>query len=236
MKAKILVIEDVKEMSDLISLYLSKEGMESKQCDTAEKALTLLETYQPDLVILDLNLPGIDGFEFLTIFRKKFSVPVIIVSARDADEDIICGLSTGADEFITKPFSPKVLIARIRAIMRRSQNFNAPPDSTFSFGEYILDYNSFTLKHIVQGEIRPIRVPLSAKEYAVLTCLIEHIEKPMTPEEIYTKVWKAEFGDLSAVAVYIQRLRKKIEKDPSKPQFIKTVFGMGYCFSLNGEQ
>lgn len=232
MKEKILIIEDVKEMSDLISMYLTKEGMDTKQCESAEDALSLLETYSPDLVVLDLNLPGVDGFEFLKQFRKNFSVPVIIVSARDADEDIISGLSDGADEFITKPFSPKVLVARIKAIMRRSQGAAAPSDSTFSFGEYLLDYNSFTLKRIVPGAPRPERVPLSAKEYDVLVCLIAHIETPMTPEQIYAEVWKTEFGDLSAVAVYIQRLRKKIEKDPSKPQYIKTIFGMGYCFSL----
>ncbi len=185
--------------------------------------------------MLDLNLPGVDGFEFLKRFRKSFSAPVIIVSARDADEDIINGLGDGADEFITKPFSPKVLVARIKAIMRRSQGAAAPSDSTFSFGEYLLDYNSFTLKRIVPGVPRPERVPLSAKEYDVLVCLISHIETPMTPEQIYAEVWKTEFGDLSAVAVYIQRLRKKIEKDPSRPQFLKTVFGMGYCFSLKGE-
>ncbi len=234
MNAKILIIEDVKEMSDLISLYLSKEGMEAEQCDSAEDALKLLKTYQPDLVILDLNLPGIDGFEFLSRFRKKFSVPVIIVSARDADEDIINGLSNGADEFISKPFSPKVLVARIKAVLRRSQDLSTPSDATFSFGNYILDYNSFTLKRIIKGETLPERVPLSTKEYAVLVCLIEHIEQPLTPEQIYAEVWKTEFGDLSAVAVYVQRLRQKIEKNPSKPEFIKTIFGMGYCFSLKG--
>ena len=235
MKSKILIIEDVKEMSDLISLYLKKEGMETLQCESAEDALSQLDSYSPDLVVLDLNLPGAYGFEFLKQFRKHFTVPVIIVSARDADEDIICGLGNGADEFITKPFSPKVLVARIKAIMRRSQETAAPAGSIFSFGEYQLDYNSFTLKRIVPGGAHPERVPLSTKEYAVLVCLIEHIETPMTPEQIYAEVWKTEFGDLSAVAVYIQRLRKKIEKDPSKPEFLKTVFGMGYCFSLKKE-
>ena len=232
MNSKILIIEDGKEMSDVISLYLNKEGMDTMQCESAEDALALLESYSPDLVVLDLNLPGIDGFEFLKQFRNHFSVPVIIVSARDADEDIISGLGSGADEFITKPFSPKVLVARIKAIMRRTQETAAPAGSTFSFGDYLLDYNSFTLKRIVPGSPRPERVPLSTKEYEVLVCLIEHIETPMTPEQIYAEVWKIEFGDLSAVAVYVQRLRKTIEKDPSDPQFLKTVFGRGYCFSL----
>ncbi|MBP5793832.1 MAG: response regulator [Spirochaetaceae bacterium] len=108
MNSKILIIEDGKEMSDVISLYLNKEGMDTMQCESAEDALALLESYSPDLVVLDLNLPGIDGFEFLKQFRNHFSVPVIIVSARDADEDIISGLGSGADEFITKPFSPIV--------------------------------------------------------------------------------------------------------------------------------
>ena len=105
MKSKILIVEDVPEMSALISLYLSKEGMETIRCETAEMALEQFDTIKPDMMVLDLNLPGMDGFELLSYLRKKSSIPVIIVPARDADEDIIMGLGYGADEFVTKPFS-----------------------------------------------------------------------------------------------------------------------------------
>jgi two-component system response regulator RegX3 len=119
MKGKVLIIEDVKELADLMALYLSKEGLEVESRDNAEDALQLLENTEPDLIILDLNLPGMDGFEFLQTYRKKRSTPVMIVSARNADEDLISGFSGGADEFVTKPFSPRVLAARVRALLNR---------------------------------------------------------------------------------------------------------------------
>ena len=236
MKAKILIVEDVKEMSALVAMYLEKEGMETFQAETAEIAVEKLADWSPDLVILDLNLPGMDGFEFLNHFRKTSSVPVIIVSARDADEDIIAGLGYGADEFVTKPFSPKVLVARVRAIIRRihENSSQTQDDKTISFGNFILDMNSFVLK--TKHDDKMERVPLSAKEYAVLAYLIENAGKILSPEKIYDDVWKAEFGDLSAVAVYIQRLRRKIEINPSDPCYIRTVYGMGYCFSLSGKE
>ena len=126
MKAKILIIEDVRELAELISLYLEKDGMETRRFETAESALECLASFQPDLVVLDLNLPGMDGFEFLQRFRKTFATTVLIVSARDADEDIISGLGSGADEFVTKPFSPRVLVARVRAMIRRVQDSAQP--------------------------------------------------------------------------------------------------------------
>jgi two-component system response regulator RegX3 len=234
MKAKILLIEDVKEMSDLVSMYLEKEGMEVVQMETAESALEKIQTWEPDLVLLDLNLPGMDGFEFLHVFRKKFSTPVLIVSARDADEDIIVGLGTGADEFVTKPFSPRVLVARVRAMIRRIQDSGDPHTANeIVFGPYLLDLNSFLLKKKTdKPNEKPERIPLSGKEYAILAYLAENKGKPLTPEQIYSHVWKNAYGDLSAVAVYIQRLRKKIEEDPSNPVYLETVFGMGYRFTI----
>lgn len=230
MHAKILIIEDVKEMSDLVALYLGNEGMETKQTETAEEALELLNTYNPDLVVLDLNLPGMNGFEFLHQFRKKFDVPVLIVSARDADEDIIAGLGYGADEFVTKPFSPRVLVARIRALLRRSQDSGNESTNVYSFGSYVLDENAFLLKE-KQEDGTFVRIPLSAKEYDILLFLTKNEGKPLSPEVIFSNVWKNVYGDLSGVAVYIQRLRKKLEKDPANPLYLETVFGMGYRFN-----
>jgi DNA-binding response OmpR family regulator len=119
MQGKILIIEDVKELADLVTLYLSKEGFDVRAAESAEDGFTVLETWKPELVILDINLPGMDGFEFLQKFRRSSDTPVLIVSASDSDEDQISGLGIGADEYITKPFSPKVLVARVRAVFRR---------------------------------------------------------------------------------------------------------------------
>jgi DNA-binding response OmpR family regulator len=228
MKADILIIEDVRELAELVSLYLEKEGMTTAHVESAELAIKKLETWTPDLIILDINLPGMDGYEFLNLYRKKNSGPVLIVSARDADEDIISGLGYGADEFVTKPFSPRVLVARVRAMLRRAQEHPAASagEKAISFGPYTLDLASCIVRRGNE------RIGLSAKEYDILVFLASCQGKPVTPETIYANVWKNAFGDLTAVAVYIQRLRKKLEEDPSNPAYIETVFGMGYRFNV----
>jgi two-component system response regulator RegX3 len=229
MKARILIIEDVKELADLVALYLAKEGMETMHAETAEIALVALESWKPDLIILDINLPGMDGFEFLERFRKTHATPVLIVSARTADEDVIAGLGYGADEFVSKPFSPRVLVARVRALIRRTQGGQGQSDGedSVSFGPYKLLVSSCILKKGTE------RIALSAKEYEVLSFLASNPGKPLSPETIYNDVWKNAYGDMTAVAVYIQRLRKKIEDDPANPRYIETVFGMGYRFCID---
>ena len=225
MKASVVIIEDIKEMSDLIQLYVKREGMDTAVFDNAEAALEYLKTSTPDLILLDINLPGMDGFEFLNIYHKQSDCPVLIVSARDSDEDIIMALGYGADEFVTKPFSPKVLMARIRALLRRKQSgVSSSSKNMIQFGPYTLNTESCLLK---KGDER---IHLSAKEFDILLYLINSKGKTSTPEEIYRKVWGSEFGDLTAVAVYVQRLRKKLEADPAAPHFIETVHGMGYRF------
>ena len=225
MKASVVIIEDIKEMSDLIQLYLKREGMDTAVFDNAEEALVYLKDNTPDLILLDINLPGMDGFEFLNIYHKESDCPVLIVSARDSDEDIIMALGYGADEFVTKPFSPKVLMARIRALLRRKQSGSSSSSKNIiQFGPYTLNTESCLLK---KGDER---IHLSAKEFDILLYLINTKGKTSTPEEIYRTVWGSEFGDLTAVAVYVQRLRKKLESDPAAPHFIETVHGMGYRF------
>ena len=227
MAIKILIIEDIPEMSQLVSMYIKKDGMEPLAALSAEEGLEILKSETPDLVILDLNLPGMSGFEFLKKFRAEFktTIPVIIVSARDADQDIINGLEYGADEFVTKPFSPKVLVARVKANLRRNSDISAAAEETYKFGDFTVLLNSCVLKKGAE------KIPLSAKEYNVLEFFIKHEGEQLTPEKIYHSVWKAEFGDFTAVAVYVQRLRKKIEKDPANPEHLKTVFGLGYVFA-----
>jgi len=232
MQGKVLVIEDVKELADLVLLYLSKEGFEVRTAESGEEGFNVINDWQPELVILDINLPGMDGFEFLQKYRRDNNTPVLIVSARADEEDQISGLGIGADEYITKPFSPKVLVARARAVFRRSRAYNPQTMSSmdydknqenlFRFGSFVLDYDACMLKK--NGE----RIPLSAKEYACLAWLTKNPGKAMDVENIYSNVWKNNYGDLTTVAVYIQRLRKKLEEDPANPVYIETVHGMGY--------
>jgi DNA-binding response OmpR family regulator len=232
MQAKILVLEDVKEMSELIALFLAKEGMSVVAREAAEDALELLDAGDIDLIVLDLNLPGMDGFEFLDEARKRTSCPVLIVTARGSDEDLIAGLGQGADEYMTKPFSPKVLVARVRALLRRSRGLaerqgEKAASDLIAFGPYVLDCSAFELK---KGEEL---IPLSVKEFGVLSYLAKKPEAPQTPQAIYDAVWKREYGDLTAVAVYVQRIRKKVEEDPADPAYIETVYGRGYRFNAS---
>ena len=227
MKADILIIEDVRELAELVSMYLAREGMDTVLCESAEEALETIKTRKFDLVVLDLNLPGMDGFDFLSIFRKESSTPVLIMSARDSDEDIIAGLGFGADEFVTKPFSPRVFVARVIAMLRRDKNSSAESDKTIKFGDFTLHETTCILTRNEE------RVYLSPKEYEVLDFLAHHVGTPVKPEVIYKSLWKNSFGDATAIAVYIQRLRRKIEADPSNPKYIETVYGLGYRFNAN---
>jgi two-component system response regulator RegX3 len=225
MKGTILLIEDVQELSDLIALYLRKEGLEVRAVESAEEGLELLGAWECDLIILDLNLPGMDGYEFLRVWRRGHTTPVMIVSARDSDEDLISGFAGGADEFVTKPFSPRVLAARVRALLARIRHVREEGEkegSVFRFGPFTLNFDACLLKR------EDAKIPLSAKEYEVLAYLANHAGHPAGPEQIFKDVWNNAYGDLTAVAVYIQRLRKKIEDDPANPRHIETVRGLGY--------
>jgi two-component system response regulator RegX3 len=169
MQGKILIIEDMQELADVVSLYLGKDGFETRVALSAEDAFAVLAEWEPELLILDINLPGMDGFEFIQKYRQERDTPVIIVSARDSDEDLIAGLGGGADEFVTKPFSTKVLVARVRAVFRRVRTLEekAAPD-TFRFGPFVLDFDACILKREeaggalggARGTFR--RIPLSA--------------------------------------------------------------------------
>ncbi|MDR0455557.1 MAG: response regulator transcription factor [Treponema sp.] len=223
MKGNVLIVEDITDLADVVSRYLVKEGFEVRAVTSAEDAFSLLEKWLCNLIILDINLPGMDGFEFLTRYKKTRDTPVLIMSARTSEEDQITGLGIGADEYITKPFSPRVLTARVRSLFRRMEGLaNSETKRIIVFGPYMIDMDTRKLK---KGDTS---IELSAKEYALLSFLAENAEKPMSPEMIYEKVWEGLYGDLTTVAVHIQRLRKKIEDDPANPAWIVTARGMGY--------
>ena len=222
MKGSIIIVEDERELGELIQMYLRKEGVEAALCPSAEEGLERFRREGADLIVLDINLPGMDGFELLQVLRKESSVPVIIVSAREADEDIVMGLGVGADEFVTKPFAPRVLVARIRAMLRRSR---ASHPSLVAFGPFVMDTEGYSLTR--DGR----RVVLSTKEFELLRHLVRNPGRAMTAQELYEDVWGSAYGDLTAVAVYVRRIRKKIEEDPGNPRYLQTLHGYGYRFN-----
>ena len=225
MNARILIIEDEVELGELVQLFLSKDGIDSDIAVTAEEGFEFMTSHAYDLITLDINLPGMDGFEFLQKLRQRSDIPVLILSAREGDEDIVLGLGIGADEFVNKPFAPKVLVARIRALLRRvrsDQDHNT--NQIIVFDPYILSPEGYHLEK--NGE----RVLLSTREFEVLRFLVQNPGTAFSPDDIYQAVWGQEFGDISTIAVYIQRIRKKIEKDPSNPEYILTIHGRGYLF------
>ncbi|MBN2051149.1 MAG: response regulator transcription factor [Spirochaetales bacterium] len=230
---RILVIEDIAEMSELISIYLTKAGMETVVRESAEGGLIELQKgSEPggkgfDLVLLDINLPGMDGFQFLETMRHDFNIPVLILSARGTDDDMVRGLSLGADEYVTKPFSPRVLTARLQAMLRRNSGAEGE-EGTAAFGSFTLNCDHYLLK---KGNER---VPMPNKELEILILLVKAKGAPITPEEIYRKVWGDSYGDITTVAVHVQRIRKKIETDFSNPEYLKTSHGRGYYFDASG--
>lgn len=199
--------------------------MEVILCATAESGLEKLVNTTFDLVVLDINLPGMDGFEFLQQIRKDYSLPVIIVSARRADEDLILGLGIGADEFITKPFSPRVLAARVRALLRRVSLTSKIKTNTICFADFSMDPDAYLLMKNQK------RIPLTSREFELLRFLISKAGKPFSASQLYTEVWGKKYGDLATVAIHIQRLRKKLEKDPANPELIQNIYGAGYFFN-----
>jgi Response regulators consisting of a CheY-like receiver domain and a winged-helix DNA-binding domain len=226
MKRSILIVEDNAEMSEIISMFLHKEGFDTVPFPSAEEAYDHLSQNKVDLIILDINLPGIDGYEFLMRIRKFISTPVLIVTARQSNHDVITGLGYGADDFVSKPFSSEILIARIRALIRRSEGQSADVEKTLSFGPYV--FHPQTLE-LFKGDLQ---VSLSTRECRLLKYFIENAGKYMNPETIYENVWRNKYGDLTVVAVYVQKLRRKIEENPAEPAYIKTQFGMGYGFIM----
>lgn len=228
--ARVLIVEDDREIAELVSAYLLREDIAADIVGSAEEAILECSESAPDLLLLDLGLPGADGLELLRQFRKGSTAPVIIVSARESDEDKIVGLGLGADDFVSKPFSPKVLAARVKAQLRRvsyGEGAERPVDGSLGrlrFGPYILDYEGKLLER--GGE----RVPLSRREFELLSFLAANEGKTYDPQELYKAVWGLEHGDLSTVAVHVQRIRRKIEEEGSSPRWLVTVPGAGYRF------
>lgn len=223
MSTRILIIEDEPELAELVELYCRNEGWDTVICGSAEEGLGALKASRFDLITLDINLPGMDGFAFVERLRQGEGVPVLMVSARETEDDVVRSLRLGADEYVTKPFAPKVLVARIEALLRRSQS--ARNTRRLTFGDCVYEADFGVLSR--QGK----RVSLAPRERAILDLLLATPGQTYTAPAILDAVWQGQSAESSAVGVYVQRLRRKLEVNPNQPRLIETVHGRGYRFN-----
>jgi two-component system response regulator RegX3 len=224
---RVLIVEDEDSFSDALSFMLRREGYEVFIAADGNTALAEFDKHGPDLVLLDLMLPGISGTEVCRIIRGKSTVPIIMLTAKDGEVDKVVGLELGADDYVTKPFSSRELLARVRAVMRRhgEQEELLPP--TIEAGSVRIDIE----RHVVSVRGEHVTMPL--KEFDLLEFLVRNSGRVLTRNQLIDRVWGADYvGDTKTLDVHIKRLRAKIEVDPSHPSHIQTVRGLGYKFDI----
>jgi two-component system response regulator RegX3 len=221
---KILVVEDEESFSEAISFLLRKEGFEVDIASNGPDAISQFEANGADLILLDLMLPGLSGTEVCRQIRTKSQVPIIMLTAKDTEIDKVVGLELGADDYVTKPYSSRELIARIRAVLRRGNDSSSDLDlGVLTVGPIRLDID----RHVISVNNFPINLPL--KEFELLEVLMRNSGRVLTRVQLIDRVWGSDYvGDTKTLDVHIKRLRAKIEKDPANPVFIQTVRGLGY--------
>jgi two-component system response regulator ResD len=226
MPARVLVVDDERVVTEVVERYLQREGYEVSLASDGADALRVAREWAPDLVVLDLMLPTVDGLEVCRQLRQDSSTPIIMLTARGEETDRVVGLELGADDYIVKPFSPRELVARVKTVLRRTAAGPAqPPGGTRRFGT--LTVNPQTRAVTLRGD----QVRLTAKEFDLLWFLVSHPGQVFTREQLMDQVWDYTYaGDYSTVTVHIRRLREKVEAEPMKPRYIKTVWGVGYKF------
>ncbi|MEV4658041.1 response regulator transcription factor [Micromonospora sp. NPDC049301] len=224
--SRVLVVEDEESFSDALSYMLRKEGFEVSVAATGTDALTEFDRTGADIVLLDLMLPEMSGTEVCRQLRQRSAVPIIMVTARDSEIDKVVGLEIGADDYVTKPYSPRELVARIRAVLRRQSPEVADPGApTLAAGPVRMDIE----RHVVTVDGGAVQLPL--KEFELLELLLRNAGRVLTRGQLIDRVWGADYvGDTKTLDVHVKRLRSKIEPEPSAPRFIVTVRGLGYKF------
>jgi two-component system, OmpR family, response regulator RegX3 len=224
--ARVLVVEDEESFSDALSYMLRKEGFEVSVAATGTSALTEFDRTGADIVLLDLMLPEMSGTEVCRQLRSRSHVPIIMVTARDSEIDKVVGLEIGADDYVTKPYSPRELVARIRAVLRRNAGEVAELAApSLSAGPVRMDVE----RHVVT--VSGAAVPLPLKEFELLEMLLRNAGRVLTRGQLIDRVWGADYvGDTKTLDVHVKRLRSKIEPEPSTPRYIVTVRGLGYKF------
>ncbi|PKR76807.1 DNA-binding response regulator [Halalkalibacillus sediminis] len=224
---RILIVEDEVEIAELVSDYLKREGYDVLHAKDGEEGLSIFHEQDPSLAILDLMLPKIDGIELCRRIRATSQIPIIMMTAKGGETDKIVGLGIGADDYITKPFSPSELVARTKAQLRRYRHFSSPVENKdrLTFGDLVIDAKEYRV--ISSGK----EVEVSAREFKLLYVLASHQGQVFTKDQLFDKVWDYDhMGDYNTLTVYVRKLREKIEPDPSKPVYIKTIWGVGYKF------
>ncbi|EFS2451117.1 response regulator transcription factor [Listeria monocytogenes] len=232
---KILVVDDEKPIADIVKFNLNKEGFDVYCAYDGDEALELVEEVQPDLILLDIMLPGRDGIEACREVRKKYDMPIIMVTAKDSEIDKVIGLELGADDYVTKPFSNRELIARVKANLRRHSQVSSnaaeeEENSELEIGSLIIHPDAYVASK--RGET----IELTHREFELLHYLAKHMGQVMTREHLLQTVWGYDyFGDVRTVDVTVRRLREKIEDNPSHPAWLVTRRGVGY-YLRNPEQ
>jgi DNA-binding response OmpR family regulator len=222
----VLVVEDDPTVAEVVSRYLAREGYAVTAAADGHGALRVAETRWPDLVVLDLMLPGLDGLEVCRRLRLRAPVPVIMLTARGEEDDRIAGLELGADDYMSKPFSPRELIARVHAILRRAPS--QQPGTTRQEALEAADLRADVAARVLTKHGSAVAV--TAREFDLLTFLMSHPRRAFSREELLEHVWGYTYGDTATVTVHIRRLREKIETDPAQPALVTTVWGVGYRF------
>ena len=225
--SRILIVEDELDLANIIKDYLEKELYEVEICTEGDKAIEIFDKFKPSLVILDLMLPGMNGYEICQNIRIKSTIPILILSAKIDEFDKVKGLDLGADDYITKPFRPRELLARVNAKLRRSQFFNKENLEIIE----IENIRIYTKEYKVEKDGRDL--DLSRNEFELLIFLSKNPRQVFSREQLYDRIWGFDsYGDLNTVTVTINRLRQKIEDNPKNPKYILTVWGVGYKFEI----
>jgi two-component system response regulator RegX3 len=222
---RILIVEDEQSLSDPLSFLLRREGYDTEVAADGREALAAFDRSGADLVLLDLMLPGLPGTEVCRELRTRSSVPIIMLTAKDSEVDIVVGLELGADDYVTKPYSTRELLARIRAVLRRRVEADDEDESVLQAGPVRLDVD----RHAVA--VRGAEVAMPLKEFELIELLLRNAGRVLTRGQLIDRVWGSDyFGDTKTLDVHIKRIRSKIETDPSQPTLLLTVRGLGYRF------
>lgn len=221
----VLIVDDDDAILAMLYKVIKSNGIEADMVSNGEDALKQVNKRNYDLMLLDINMEGIDGFQVIQAIRNQgLKIPIIIISGRKEDYDTLYGLDIGADDYITKPFNPIILGAKVKALIRRSQNGLPGSSDLIIAGPF--QYNTSTLRFYKNG----IEIPLSSKENAMMKLFIDNVNRIFSKDMLYELIWGETIIDENSIMVYINRLRQKIEENPGSPQYIQTVRGLGYRF------
>lgn len=220
-----LIVDDDEAVRTMLYKAIRSNGIEAQQVSSGEQALQWVSRNRCDLIIMDINMPGMDGFQVIQTLRNRgLRIPIMIVSGRQEDYDTLYGLDIGADDYVTKPFNPVVLGAKVKALLRRSKASSFGDSAVIVAGPF--RYNTITMRFYKGNR----EISLSSKEHAMMKLFLDNVNRVFSKDMLYTLVWGEAIIDENAIMVYINRLRQKIEENPSKPRYIQTVRGLGYRF------